>query len=232
MKSISLKGILIKSVQSFFTAWALAKASRMEAGNIFTFVFFLLCFFFFCHIDTRLSVSGFDSGKRTRITAALISLIFSALYMAVDYPFYIQDLTNPLFRIGIVSAVLIGFLVLFYNLLLLLFSYTGDKVHLEQILFDNETTAPSISHPGLIAFLICLLGWLPYFLYQYPGIMTPDSINQFEQVLHIIPYSNHHPWLHTLFIGIFYNLGYALTGNMVVVCPFILFSRCAYSPLP
>lgn len=227
MKHLSWKDIIIKSAQSFFTAWALMEASRMEAGNILTFVFFLLCFFFFCHIDTRLSASGFDRGKRTRITAGIISLIFSALYMAVDYPFYVENLTNPLFRIGIVSAVLIGFLVLFYNLLLLLFSYTGDKVHLEAILFDNEAT-PALPRLGLFAFLICLLGWLPYFLYQYPGIMTPDSINQFEQVLHIIPYSNHHPWMHTLTIGIFYNLGYALTGNMVVAMSFYtFFQMCA-----
>lgn len=223
MKHLSWKDIIIKSAQSFFTTWALMKASRMEAGNILTLVFFLLCFFFFCHIDTRLSVSGFDNGKRTKITAGLISLIFSALYMAVDYPFYVENLTNPLFRIGIVSAVLIGFLVLFYNLLLLLFSYTGDQVRLGPILFENETAAPAFPHLGLFTFLICLLGWLPYFLYQYPGIMTPDSINQFEQVLHVIPYSNHHPWMHTLTIGIFYNLGYALTGNMVIAMSFYTF---------
>ena len=103
MKVLNRKDILIKSSQSFFATWALMKASRMEVGNILTFVFFLLCFFFFCHIDTRLSISGFNSGRRTRLTAAAISLVFSALYMAVDYPFYVQDLTSPLFRTGIVK---------------------------------------------------------------------------------------------------------------------------------
>ncbi len=52
-----------------------------------------------------------------------------------------------------------------------------------------------------------MLCWLPYFLYQYPGIMTPDSVNQFEQVLGLIPYSNHHPWVHTLLIGLIYHIG-------------------------
>lgn len=240
---INKKGIVIKSIQSFFTVWALMKASRMQPGNILTIVFFLLTFFFLCHIDARLLLSGFDKGKRTRLTAGLLSFFFSALYMAVDYPYYIGELTNPLFRIGIISAVLIGFLVLFYNLLLLLFSYTGDKNKLEKLLF--ETTAGSSafssrfagrlkffrdklaalyqSRSGLCSFLLCLLCWLPYFLYQYPGIMTPDSINQFEQVLHVIPYSNHHPWLHTLLIGVLYNLGYRLTGNMVIAMSFYTF---------
>ncbi len=233
MKVLNRKDILIKSAQSFFATWALMKASRMEVGNILTFVFFLLCFFFFCHIDTRLSISGFDSGRRTRLTAAAISLVFSALYMAVDYPFYVQDLSSPLFRTGIVCAIFIGFCVLFYHLLLLLFSYTGDQTKLEKLLLENEKEISGKiriqyrAHAGLFAFLICLLGWLPYFLYQYPGIMTPDSINQLEQVLHLIPYSNHHPWFHTLTIGFFYNLGYALTGNMVVAMSFYtLFQMC------
>ena len=240
----NIKNITIKSIQGFFAVWALMKACRMEPGNILTFVFFLLCFFFFRHIDIRLSSSGFDSGKRTKGTAMAISLIYSALYMIVDYHFYIENLTSPLYRTGIILAVLIGFLVLFYNLLLLLYSYTGDKAHLDRILFvREEERLPShincsakwlsgilngiwrfyYQHTGLCAFFLCLFCWLPYFLYQYPGIMTPDSINQFEQVLHIIPYSNHHPWVHTLLIGFFYNIGYKLTGNMVIGMSFYTF---------
>ena len=37
---------LIELAGSFFTTWALMKASRMEPGNILTLVFFLLCRFF------------------------------------------------------------------------------------------------------------------------------------------------------------------------------------------
>ena len=239
----NMKNIMIKSIQSFFAVWALMKACRMEPGNILTLVFFLLCFFFFRHIDIRLTSSGFDAGRRTKGTAMAISLLFSALYMAVDYHFYIENLTSPLYRIGIILAVLAGFLVLFYNLLLLLFSYTGDKGRLSKLLFMEEGPSPTPANcpskslsgiltgirgfyrrrTGLCAFILCLLCWLPYFLYQYPGVMTPDSINQFEQVLRIIPYSNHHPWVHTLLIGLFYHIGYGLTGNMVIGMSFYTF---------
>ncbi len=69
--------------------------------------------------------------------------------------------------------------------------------------------------------------WLPYFLYQYPGIMTPDSVNQFEQVLGLIPYSNHHPWVHTLLIGLIYHIGYRLTGSMLVALSlYTFFQMC------
>ena len=68
-------------------------------------------------------------------------------------------------------------------------------------------------HMGVWTFVLCLGFFLPYFLYQFPGILTPDSIVQYEQVLHIHPYSNHHPWIHTLILGFFYDLGYAFTRN-------------------
>ena len=220
--------LLTKSIQSFFATWALMMASRMQVGNILTLVFFLLCFFFFRHIDVRLSKSDFEHTKYTSAVCLVLAAIFSALYMAVDYTYYVENLTSPWFRIGIVTAVLIGFLVLFYNLVLLLFSFTGDKNRMNTLLFsDDDPATPLFSfyqkHPALCAFLLCILCWLPYFLYQYPGIMTPDSINQLEQVLHVIPYSNHHPFLHTLLIGFFYNIGYKLTGNMVVAVSFYTF---------
>lgn len=220
--------LLIKSIQSFFATWALMMAGRMEAGNILALVFFLLCFFFFRHIDVRLSKSDFEHTKYTSAVCLVLAAIFSALYMVVDYTYYVENLTSPWFRIGIVTAVLIGFLVLFYNLVLLLFSFTGDKNRMNTLLFsDDDPATPLFSfyqkHPALCAFLLCILCWLPYFLYQYPGIMTPDSINQLEQVLHVIPYSNHHPFLHTLLIGFFYNIGYKLTGNMVVAVSFYTF---------
>ena len=220
--------LLIKSIQSFFATWALMMASRMEVVNILTLVFFLLCFFFFRHIDVRLSKSDFEHTKYTSTVCLVLAAIFSALYMVVDYTYYVENLTSPWFRIDIVTAVLIGFLVLFYNLVLLLFSFTGDKNRMNTLLFsDDDPATPLFSfyqkHPALCAFLLCILCWLPYFLYQYPGIMTPDSINQLEQVLHVIPYSNHHPFLHTLLIGFFYNIGYKLTGNMVVAVSFYTF---------
>lgn len=220
--------LLTKSIQSFFATWALMMASRMQVGNILTLVFFLLCFFFFRHIDVRLSKSDFEHTKYTSAVCLVLAAIFSALYMVVDYTYYVENLTSPWFRIGIVTAVLIGFLVLFYNLVLLLFSFTGDKNRMNTLLFsDDDPATPLFSfyqkHPALCAFLLCILCWLPYFLYQYPGIMTPDSINQLEQVLHVIPYSNHHPFLHTLLIGFFYNIGYKLTGNMVVAVSFYTF---------
>ena len=226
MSSFTLKNGILKFFQSFFATWALMKAARMEPGNILTLVFFLLCFFLFRYIDVRLSQADFHPGVAGKRTALILSLIFSALYMAVDYPRYIETLTSRLFRLGILTVVFTGFVTLFYNLLLFLFSYSAHKKSLCRLLLTPEGFLPSsfpARHTGLCGFLLCMLCWMFYFLYQYPGIMTPDSINQLEQVLHVISYSNHHPWVHTLLISVFYHLGYLLTGNMVVAMSFYTF---------
>lgn len=57
--------------------------------------------------------------------------------------------------------------------------------------------------------------------------MTPDSLNQFEQVLGLIPYSNHHPWMHTLLIKLIYTIGFRLTGSMLIALSlYTLFQMC------
>lgn len=245
--------LLCHLFQSFLTTWALMKAARMEPGNILTFVFFLLVFFFYRHVSRRLNQINLflldqsqiapdieeDSiahSANTNRVSLILSLIFTLLYMLVDYPHYIELLTNSAFRLGIIAITFSGFTILFYYLLKFLFSYTCNISRLEEVLLTRYQNTPyrcscrnqklSVvlsalvnfyrNHTALSSFLICLLCWLPYYLYQYPGIMTPDSINQFEQVLGVIPYNNHHPWSHTMIFALLYKAAFAITGDMVV----------------
>lgn len=260
-KKINFK-LLCHLFQSFLTTWALMKAARMEPGNILTFVFFLLVFFFYRHVSRRLNrlnlflldqsqiasdVEGdtIVHAKNTNRTSLILALIFTALYMLVDYPHYIELLTNTGFRLGIIAITYTGFTILFYYLLKFLFSYTCNISRLEAILLtkyqDASYHCPCRSqklsavlsavinfyrdHTALSSFLLCLLCWLPYYLYQYPGIMTPDSINQFEQVLGVIPYNNHHPFAHTMVFALLYKAAFALTGDMVVSVGFYTFAQ-------
>ncbi len=234
--------LLLHLLQSFLTTWALMKASRMEPGNILTFVFYLLVFFFYRHVNRRM-----DLLQVSNRVALLSAVVFTSLYMLVDYPHYVELLTSRLYRFVVLSVIFAGFVCLFYYLLHFLYSYACDRKRLYRALltryqdmpYTYEGSRPRVSacfsafanfvrsHTALCAFLCCLFCWLPYYLYQYPGIMTPDSINQFEQVLGVIPWSNHHPWVHTLVFGFFYRVGYALTGNMVTaVSVYTFFQMC------
>lgn len=234
--------LLLHLFQSFVTTWALMKASRMEPGNILTFVFYLLVFFFYRHVNRRMDLLHVSNR-----VALLTAVVFTTLYMLVDYPHYIELLTSRLYRFGILAVIFMGFVCLFYYLLHFLYSYACDRKRLYRVLltryqdvpYTYEGRRPHVSacfsafanfirsHTALCAFLCCLFCWLPYYLYQYPGIMTPDSINQFEQILGVIPWSNHHPWVHTLVFGLFYHIGYALTKNMVIaVSVYTFFQMC------
>lgn len=259
--------LLLHFIQSFFTTWALMKAARMEPGNILTLVFFLLVFFFYRHVSRRLNRLNLflldkpdiencvidDTimhARKTNIVSLIIAMLFTMLYMLVDYPFYIELLTNRLFRFAILLITFIGFTTLFYYLLKFLFSYTCNKKRLSETLFTCYQDVPFVfscryrrlsailtyiinlyrDHTAGMTFLICLLCWMPYYLYQYPGIMTPDSINQFEQVLGVIPYSNHHPWVNTMLFKLCYSIGYFFTHNMVIaVSVYTLFQMCLLS---
>ncbi len=234
--------LLLHLFQSFVTTWALMKASRMEPGNILTFVFYLLVFFFYRHVNRRM-----DLLQVSNRIALLTAVVFTSLYMLVDYPHYVELLTSRLYRFVILTVIFMGFVCLFYYLLHFLYSYACDRKRLYRVLLTRYQDMPYTyeggrplasawfsalanlvrSHTALCAFLCCLLCWLPYYLYQYPGIMTPDSINQLEQILGVVPFSNHHPWVHTLVFGLFYRIGYALTKNMVIaVSVYTFFQMC------
>lgn len=230
--------LLSHLLQSFITTWALMKASRMEPGNILTFVFFLLVFFFYRHVNRRMNLMQVSN----RVALAM-AVLFTLLYMLVDYPHYIELLTSRLYRFVILAVIFTGFVCLFYYLLHFLYSYACNRDRLRRVLLTHCQDIPYLhdspykklsacvtaiinfirNHTALCAFLACMFCWLPYYLYQYPGIMTPDSINQFEQILGIIPFSNHHPWVHTLVFGLFYHIGYALTKDMVTAVSFYTF---------
>lgn len=252
--------LILHLFESFLTTWALMKASRMEPGNILTFVFFLLVFFFYRHVSRRLNHLNLFLEDSTALTADMegdrilhaghtnrvslvLAFVFTAFYMLVDYPNYISLLTNRLFQGSIIVVTFAGFTILFFYLLKFLFSYTCNLRNLERVLLTKYQELPYTytgrfrrfsgiftfcanlyrNHTACCSFVFCLLCWLPYYLYQYPGIMTPDSINQFEQVLGLIPYSNHHPWCHTLLFSLCYHIAWQITGNMVVSVGFYTF---------
>lgn len=219
--------IFIQAGESFFTSWALMKAARMEPGNVFSLIFFLLAFFFYREVYKKLADSQ-KADRRMRVTAAVLAVIYTLCYMLLDASHYIEALTNRMFQAGILAATAIGFWTLFDALLKFLFLWVMEKEKMKELFCEKEpgkSRNPFATHPLAAAFIVCLLGWLPYFLYQFPGIMTPDSINQLEQVLGIVSYSNHHPWVHTLLIKVFYSIGFAITGNMVYAMGFYTFAQ-------
>ena len=61
--------------------------------------------------------------------------------------------------------------------------------------------------------LCLMLAWLPWFLSQYPGILSVDSRNQMRTALGLDPMADYHPVFHTLLIRWALVIGRALFGT-------------------
>lgn len=61
--------------------------------------------------------------------------------------------------------------------------------------------------------VVCLLGYLPYYLMYYPTWLNNDAVWQIEQALGWVPGSNHHPYFHTLILKVLFMAGYRLSGT-------------------
>lgn len=61
--------------------------------------------------------------------------------------------------------------------------------------------------------VICLLGYLPYYLMYFPGWLNNDAVWQIEQALGWAERSNHHPYFHTIILKYLFMIGYRLSGT-------------------
>lgn len=206
-------------IQSFFSLWAVSRACGLSSRSPLTLILFVAFFLYFKHIS-RLKEERQDTF--TGYTAAVsltVSLFFTLLFLLAESSSLTMGLDHMLFRLIILAVSGTGAFFLIYH------SFSLLLIHV--VPYTLTENPKQVKHIPLFCFFACLLGWLPYFLYEYPAVMTPDSINQLEQVLAMIPYSNHHPWAHTMVLKAFYSLGFFLTGDQnAALAFFTVFQMC------
>lgn len=200
---------LMLYTESFFATLAIMRIGNLHSMNILAFLFYLLSLVFFSQLERELKLQNNFDSKLQNLLSGVLSAIFTLFYLADTRKTLTGDLSNALFRFTILMAVALGlFLLLYKGILYLMCKAASLKL--------NDSTKASKLIPSLpfISFAVIVLCRIPWLLYSYPGILTPDSINQFEQVLGMKPFSNHHPWLHTLTISLFYHIGSLFTSNL------------------
>ena len=193
---------VIVILESFFATWAIMRVGSLSSMNIISFLFFGLCYSFFTCVKKETELLNRETIKNHKIIAILLSVIFTLFYLSDTRKALVADLNNRLFQLVILLVVAMGLFILFCCGI----RYLMIKLHFFN-LSDSENKEQLITKLPIISFVACVLCRIPWLLYSYPGIMTPDSINQFEQVIGMKPFSNHHPWLHTMTISLFYNIG-------------------------
>ena len=215
MESKKTTVIIKKLIEAFFVSFAWMNIGGLESTNIL-----LLCVFI-----AALTVSAYrdrlfdrDNGseekiagvsyKRIKNTSYLLSAIFSVFYA------FFTDLTggleNKVFILIYVICSLAGLFVMFATLLDIVVFKAIVHINEKKNLTRNPFSLKILFFYSAIVFLFCL----PFLALNYPGVLTVDSLNQLSQVMGITGYTNHHPWLHTAVIKLFFNIGYGISGNV------------------
>lgn len=197
-------------VKSYLSLFALLRLTGMTTTNFFSLILFFGLYYIYYHF----SDSSFECkiASHDYLLSGLLSAFFSLLTIFCTYNNITSHLSNFAFCAITLFMSGLGIWIIFFHFILLLLVKTSS-IHISNSYF------PVIWLPYL-TFFFCVLAWLPYFLYEFPGIMTPDSISQYSQLIGASGYSNHHPIVHTLLFGELYNLGLHVTNNPIIAISF------------
>lgn len=137
-----------------------------------------------------------------------ISLILSLLYVVGESAFQSYQNSNITFIDSLFSFdsvyKIFSSVFLIYLVVSNLYLLYNKKIKERKIKISDKKFV-------LISFVLIFLSFVIYYVVFFPGILSPDSISELEFAINDFPYlSNHHPLLHTLFIGFFYKIGMLL----------------------
>ena len=221
-----LRRFLLNLCCSFCSLWALMLLSEQDVREPFSLVLFVLLFLFMDRF-------GFGKEKRRfHAASACCAAVMTLLLVLGNCQRLTARFDNPLFRGAVLLIQAIGLM-----LLLTVFCRFAMERLLPQAQSAGRTSGsgtgrPSVSRvfsSGVLSFIkrhlfafsliVLILVWLPNYLYEYPGIFSPDSIVQMEQVLELRALSNHHPAAHTLLMKLFVCTGMLLGQYLKVRDP-------------
>lgn len=190
-----MKKNIIRIIEGILIIFNIYFHNMIKFSNISLYLFLFLIIVLF----------EYTNNKKINLTTKIFSVVLSLIFTLGNIS--IVKYKSNVLEILIILVELFGSYYLFNRLLVVLeewFSKLNITTNNKKI---NKRKFMLIS--STIGFL-CLL---PYFLKYYPGIVSNDSYWQLTQAMKLTTYSDHHPWVHTLFIKLFYDIGMILTGK-------------------
>lgn len=195
------KDIIFNLLKGFLITYAITNIGNIKTTDILSICIFVCSVF--------LLSCPKENDKKDYYICLIFSGLFTLLYSTTNISVLGGNLTNKFFVFIYTLITIIGLFLLFHQLLLIFIS------KYKRIRLFEKGRPFSIKLFTLLS-LMFLLIMLPFFLMNYPAVMTPDSISQYRQVVGLENYSNHHPWLHTMLFKLFYDIGYFISGNIYV----------------
>ncbi len=150
--------------------------------------------------------------------AGVLALCETFGYLAMTY----TDYDGGLFRwLGLaIYGVLVWNYVFYYVLtaLFCLFDRVGSlpafsEEKMTQVSEKSKKTGLGLNKSIIILVFAAIAARLLYFMNWFPALLSKDTYVQIRQALGLDPYSNHHPWLHTMLIKLFMSIGRLIFGG-------------------
>lgn len=160
-------------------------------------------------------------GDRGQIAVKLVFALLYTLFLLLGDPDHWRALfEKPIYElVFLVAGIwLVAFLVL--SILFTLLDLRKETDTQQKGVFSWKVFA--------IFLAVCLLCWMPYYLLNFPGWVSNDSVWQLEQICGMKPYSNHHPFFHTMLIRIFFETGRGIFGTVSAGVATFVFAQMVF----
>ena len=146
--------------------------------------------------------------KKESVVASWPDRIYSALFS-----FMICAANYRIFSVGGVKGVLFALIAFVGGYICARYIIAWCRTFASRFMFKKYEYKMRPRTVFLLVFgAIAVINLLILFVCCYPGVLTADSVNQLSQ-LDAGAFTNHHPFLHTMTIGVFYKLGYLLFND-------------------
>lgn len=240
-----IPNIAIRVIIAYIITFAIYNVGGFETSDIVLGIFFVSAIILLGAIgqNPQSITESSENNPKVNVVSNVLAAIFTLSYSIYMGSRLTGGLENKLFALFYILMTIAGLYIMFFlfiRRILVIFADPRTSVTIEipqvavaqapKTMNNEEQSAVTESTPaGLnlkLMFIyagIVFLALLPLFLINFPGTMTVDSFNQLSQARGLTPLHDHHPWVHTLIIKLFYNIGYSLSNNVTVgIAAFIL----------
>lgn len=119
---------------------------------------------------------------------------------------------------------------IYYNISLFIYNYISSNPKIKYNVRKEIKLLDSSKKSFIIRMILFLLAFIPFFLNEYPGTFTVDSISEmYSAINQIDSLVNHHPVLHIYIISLFLNIGLNLFKSLTVGIAFYSIAQMIFT---
>lgn len=144
------------------------------------------------------------SQNNHKILLSIFSIVLSLTVVLANYSLF-HSIVSHAYRIIAIIEVFFGGIVVFRECII---TITEFNIKNRTFILKNKKLF-FLSLWLIIIFVDMFI----FYTAQYPGVFTPDSIDQVRQILTGV-YTNHHPFYHTMIIKVFIDIGINLFNDI------------------